>query len=97
MIQEKISLAHTINPEVVPAPSLGIVRIMMVTKVAPKTPPNHDHHGALDSISVRLAGGRPRTWISQKMHDAMVPVTQKCITDKVVRKIDYSEMPKSSL
>lgn len=92
MIQEKISLAHTINPEVVPAPSLGIVRIMMVTKVAPKTPPNHDHHGALDSISVRLAGGRPRTWISQKMHDAMVPVTQK-----VVRKIDYSEMPKSSL
>lgn len=75
MMHEKINLAHTIRPEVVPAPSLGIVRIMMVTKVAPNTPPNHDHHGALDSISVRLAGGRPRTWISQKMADAMAPET----------------------
>jgi len=63
MTQENTNLEEIMMAEVVPAPSLGIDRMVMITKVAPKTPPVQDHQGALEIMRARLAGGRPRTSI----------------------------------
>ncbi len=54
---------QTIMAVVVPAPSLGIARMVMMTKIAPMRPPVQDHHGALAIIKDRLVGGRPLTSI----------------------------------
>lgn len=65
MTHEKIIWAQTMMAVAVPAPSLGIERMVMITKMAPMTPPVQAHQGAAAMSLGRLAGGRPSTSMSQ--------------------------------